>query len=217
MSKNYIPSDQHGLAFINGTSGLIITIMIFAFLPIINMLDSMEFGGPKVLTEDAAIQPPPPPPEDTPPPPEERDEIDEPDMQEPPPPMTLAQLEMALNPGSGNAMGDFGFNDFNADIDVAGDMMIFDLKDLDEQPRALYQVSPTYPYALQKARVSGWVDVEWVITPEGKVIRARVIKSSNREFEQPTIDAIIKSKWKPGKKDGKAVNSRVKQRIGFNP
>lgn len=217
MSKNYIPSNQNGASLVNGTLGTLITVVIFAFLPIINMLDSFEFGGPKLMTDDSALQPPPPPPEDTPPPPDDQDDIEEPEIEEPPPPMTLAQLEMALNPGSGNAMGDFGFNDFNADINAADDMMIFDLKDLDEQPRALWQATPVYPYALQKARVKGWVDLEWVITPENRVIRTRIIKSSHREFEQPAIDAIVKSKWKTGKKGGKYVATRVKQRISFNP
>ncbi len=213
MSKNYIPSDQNGLTIVNGTLGILITAVIFAFLPIINMLDSYEFGGPKVLTDSAAIEPPPPPPEDTPPPPEEQDDTEDLEMEEPPPPMTLAQLEMALNPGSGGAMGDFGFNDFNADINAADSMMVFDLKDLTKKPQATFQVAPIIPYAMQKARIKGWVDLYWQITPDGKVIKARVDKSSHREFEQPCIDAIMKSKWKPGEKDGKAVTCQVTQRI----
>ena len=34
---------------------------------------------------------------------------------------------MALNPGAGDAVGDFGFGDFDTGIDAMSDMEIFDL------------------------------------------------------------------------------------------
>ncbi|MEM9158954.1 MAG: energy transducer TonB, partial [Verrucomicrobiota bacterium] len=139
---------------------------------------------------------------------------DKPEMEEPPPPMTLMQLEMALNPGSGDAVGDFGFSDFQG-VDVMSDMQIFDIGDLDKNPRALFQVEPNYPYSLQQAQIEGWCTVEFVITDKGSVIRARAVRSSHREFENPAVESIMRSKWQPGKKDGKNVNVRVRQKILF--
>ncbi|MCH6256362.1 energy transducer TonB [Puniceicoccaceae bacterium K14] len=215
MSTNYKPSDQNGSIFSNGFFGALATLVIFMILPAMHILGQFNLNKSTNLAEEAAIPPPPPPPEELPPPPEEQEEVEEPEMEEPPPPMTLAQLEMALNPGQGGAMGDFGFNDFDTSIDAAASMEIFNLNELDQHPRAVHQIKPVYPYAMKQASVKGWVKCEWVIEPSGKCSRVRAVESSHREFEQPAIDAIIKSKWKPGRKDSKDVATRVSQRISF--
>lgn len=217
MSTNYKTSNQNGNLFANGVVGLLFTGMIFALLPALHILGQINLEQREISTADASEAPPPPPPEDLPPPPEEQEEQEKPEMEEPPPPMTLSQLEMALNPGAGNAMGDFGFGDFDTGIDALGDMEIFDLRDVDKLPRALFQVDPNYPYSLKQAKIGGWVQLEWVIDATGKVLRPRVVKSSHREFNQPAIDSIMRSKWSPARKGGKPVAVRVTQRMDFNP
>lgn len=94
---------------------------------------------------------------------------------------------------------------------------VYNLKDLDKLPRALFQVDPVYPPELKKAGIKGWVQVEWIITDQGGVERVTAIESSREEFEAPSVTAIEKSKWAAGKKDGKAVNVRVRQRLDYNP
>lgn len=217
MSTNYTASNQNGNFFSNGLLGILVTAGIFIVLPAMHILGQINLETREVATADASEAPPPPPPEDLPPPPEEQEEQDKPEMEEPPPPMTLSQLEMALNPGAGNAMGDFGFGDFDTGIDALGDMEIFDLRDVDKQPRPLFQVTPNYPYALKQAKIDGWVQLEWVIDAEGRVLRPTVVKSSNREFNQPAIESIMRSKWSPAEKNGKPVAVRVTQRMDFNP
>ncbi len=217
MSTNYKSSNQDGNLFANGTLGLIFTAAIFIVLPAMHILGQISLNTREVVTMDASEAPPPPPPEDLPPPPEENEELEKPEVEEPPPPMTLSQLEMALNPGSGNAMGDFGFGDFDSGIDALGDMEIFDLRDVDKLPRALFQVEPNYPYSLKQAKISGWVQLEWIIDENGKVLKPRVVKSSHREFNQPAIESIMRSKWSPARKGGKTVKVRVIQRMDFNP
>ena len=217
MSTNYTASNQDGNIFSNGTLGLAFTAAIFILLPAMHILGQINMSDREVTTLDANEAPPPPPPEDLPPPPEEKEDLEKPEVEEPPPPMTLSQLEMALNPGAGNAMGDFGFGDFDTGIDALGDMEIFDLRDVDKLPRALFQVDPNYPYSLKQAKIGGWVQLEWVIDSTGRVLRPRVIKSSNREFNQPAIESIMRSKWSPAQKGGKAVAVKVIQRMDFNP
>jgi len=217
MSTNYKSSNQDGNPFANLILGLLFTALIFFVLPMMHILGQITMDTRQVVTADASEAPPPPPPEDLPPPPEEEKELEKPEVEEPPPPMTLSQLEMALNPGSGNAMGDFGFGDFDAGIDALGDMEIFDLRDVDKLPRALFQVDPNYPYSLKQAKIGGWVQLEWVIDDSGKVLKPRVIKSSHREFNQPAIESIMRSKWSPAQKGGKPVAVRVTQRMDFNP
>ncbi len=98
-----------------------------------------------------------------------------------------------------------------------GERQISELAALDEVPSALHQVAPTYPASLLNEGTGGYVDAEWVILKDGTVTRVRVIESSHVEFEDPVIEAIGQSLWNPGIKDGVAVNTRVKQRISFNP
>ncbi|MGY8845704.1 MAG: TonB family protein [Gammaproteobacteria bacterium] len=64
--------------------------------------------------------------------------------------------------------------------------------------------------------MEGWVIIEWIISETGRVMRSRVIQSSHREFQQPALDSISSSKWKPGEISGKAANSRVRQNITFS-
>lgn len=217
MSTTYTPSDQKGRYSLNGLIALLFTLAVFAILPFMHYLGKFANPGTLVNTDTSAEAPPPPPPEDQPPPPEEEDEMDEPELDEPPPPMTLSQLEMALNPGSGDAVGDFGFGDFSSGIDALSGMEIFSLADVDKKPVALVWVDPIYPYSLQQSKTRGSVVVEFVLDANGKVHRPQIVRSTHREFETPAKDAVMRSTWQPAAKDGKPVASRVRAPVNFTP
>ena len=144
-------------------------------------------------------------------------EIEKPEMKEPPPPMTLSQLEMALNPGVGDATGDFGFGDFDEGIDALDGMQIFDLSDVDKRPSAISMTTPQYPYNLKQQKIKGRAVIEFVLDAKGKPQRVRAVSSTNKEFEQPAIDCVTRSIWDPARKDGKAVACRVRIPIEFKP
>ncbi|MDQ8204375.1 energy transducer TonB [Pelagicoccus sp. SDUM812003] len=217
MSTNYVPSDQKGNAAVNGIMAVIMTLIVFAFLPFMHYLGKYASDSVTVTTEDSSIAPPPPPPEEQPPPPEDEKDVEEPEMEEPPPPMTLSQLEMALNPGSGDAVGDFGFGDFDTGIDALEGMTIFSLADVDKKPSALVMNKPQYPYSLQQSKTKGQVTVEFVLDQQGKPHRIRAIRSTHREFEQPAIDCVARSTWNPASKEGKPVACKVRIPIVFTP
>ncbi len=217
MSTNYVPSDQEGSPALNGLFALVITAALFGIMPLMQFLESQVRDDKINFAVDTSVPPPPPPPEDQPPPPEDQKDIEEPKMEEPPPPMTLAQLEMALNPGSGDAMGDFGFGNFDTGIDALDGMKIFSLADVDKKPSPLFQTKAIYPYALQQSKTKGSVVVEFIIDINGKVRNARATKSTHREFEQPAIDSLMRSSFNPGTIDGKPVPVRVRQTIQFSP
>ncbi|HWA24931.1 MAG TPA: TonB family protein [Lacunisphaera sp.] len=88
---------------------------------------------------------------------------------------------------------------------------------LDSQPRALSRTAPTYPYELREAKVGGSVLVEFVIDGEGVVRDAKVVRSTHAEFEAPTLTAIAKWTFAPGKMRGKVVNTRVSQVFQYDP
>jgi len=104
-----------------------------------------------------------------------------------------------------NAIDDISFDDED----------VFELEEVTKHPKALKQVRPKYPHKLEKEKIEGWAVVEWVITSNGKVKRARAVNSSHPEFEATAVEAIIQSKWKSARLDGKSVNTRIRQRLGF--
>lgn len=92
---------------------------------------------------------------------------------------------------------------------------IYNISEVNPKPKAIHQISPHYPQDLLKAKVNGWVDIEWVINNLGQTVNHKATKSSNPAFEQSALDAIAQAEWLPGEVDGKAVSVRVRQRISY--
>jgi periplasmic protein TonB len=94
---------------------------------------------------------------------------------------------------------------------------IFDIRNLDQQPAERgVRAQPSYPFEMRRAGINGEVIVGFIVDTNGDVRDAYVIKSSQREFEAPALQAVMKWKWKPGRKGGKAVNTRMQIPIVFN-
>jgi protein TonB len=92
---------------------------------------------------------------------------------------------------------------------------IFDLASLDKVPQAKTPLQVTYPFEMKRMAIEGEVMVEFLVDPTGAVLEPRVVKSTQREFEQEAIRAISKMKFRPGQKSGKAVTTRMQQPISF--
>ncbi len=75
---------------------------------------------------------------------------------------------------------------------------------------------PKYPYALSRAAIKGNVEVEFLIGSNGKVLEAKAIKSTHKGFESAAVEAVLKWRFKPGIKKGRAVNVRARQLLEFN-
>jgi len=126
-------------------------------------------------------------------------------LQPPPPPGLVASkgaINIPVNPPGAN----FG----------RGIKDLFDINNLDQKPVGRVQNPPQYPYEMSRAGISGEVVVEFIINSAGDVVDTRVVRSSHREFEIPAMQAVQKWKFKPGRKGGKAVATRVSQLIEFN-
>lgn len=87
---------------------------------------------------------------------------------------------------------------------------------LDNPPRTRARVSPTYPSAERSAGVEGEVLVEFVVDESGKVTQPFVVRSSRASFERPTLRAVEKWRFEPGKKDGRAVRFRMQIPVHFS-
>ncbi len=126
-------------------------------------------------------------------------------LQPPPPPGMVAAkgaINIPVNPPGAN----FG----------RGIKDLFDINNLDQKPVGRVQNPPQYPYEMSRAGISGEVVVEFIINNAGDVVDTRIIRSSHREFEVPAMQAVQKWKFKPGRRGGRAVATRVSQLIEFN-
>ena len=94
---------------------------------------------------------------------------------------------------------------------------LFNAADLDTPVQLRVSVAPKYPVDMRRQDISGEVLVEFIIDTNGNVSAAQIIRSSHREFEQPSLDAVRKWKFRPNKKNGKIVNCRAQQLVQFSP
>lgn len=77
---------------------------------------------------------------------------------------------------------------------------------------------PRYPPVMQQAGIAGSVDAQYVVDTTGHAEPRswKVLKSTNKAFEEPAREAIMKGVFKPARIKGQAVRQLVQQRISFN-
>lgn len=194
-------------------SGLVCTVIIFLLVVFTQKISGFDPKKIFDLKTADSMPPPPPPPIDPPKPPEVKEPEVKPELQQEQPMLNLAQLEAALNPGMGSAVGDFSLNltGFAAeDLD-----RIFELTEIDRVPQPIYQAQPAYPFAMSRAGVEGRVYIRFVCDKEGRVINPRVRQSTRMEFEKPALDAIRQWRFEPGIKNGVRVAVNMELPISF--
>lgn len=94
-------------------------------------------------------------------------------------------------------------------------MEVFDLSKLDQIPVAQFQAKPQYPFEMRRAGIPGQVVVDFIVDTAGNVQNAYAASSSQREFEQAAVQAVMKWKFKPGRRQGRAVNTHMQVPIVF--
>lgn len=93
---------------------------------------------------------------------------------------------------------------------------IVDISRLDKIPRAKSQLPPNYPSALKRDKIDGEVLVEFDVDAKGRVVGARVKRSSDRAFNEPTIQAVMKWRFEPGLSKGMPVPFRMMVPVSFS-
>jgi protein TonB len=75
---------------------------------------------------------------------------------------------------------------------------------------------PTYPAAAARNRQDGWVEVEFTVTSDGAVQKARVVASNPAKvFDREAVRAIELAKFEPRLEKGQPVTSTLRRRIEF--
>lgn len=79
-------------------------------------------------------------------------------------------------------------------------------------------VQPVYPADALARNVSGAVELEFSVTPEGKVSDIQVLSAEPQGvFEQAAINALAQSRYQPVLRDGIPVAQRTRLRMRFQP
>jgi TonB family protein len=94
---------------------------------------------------------------------------------------------------------------------------IFPLANVDRPPELAAQVRPRYPEALRGSGLHGIVELEYVVTQDGRVDGAtmQVTTSSHRAFAEAAVNALLTARFRPALRNGRPVAVRVRQSVRF--
>ena len=134
-----------------------------------------------------------------------------------PPKLSLDQLDVALNPGTGGnlASSDLSVPDFSVGAQALS-MNFINFRDLDNKPRPTRQITPIYPPALKSQGIEGRVFIRFDIDKLGNVVDATAKKSDHPAFAAYAVDAVRKWKFEPGMQNGEPVPFSMKAPIAFS-
>ncbi|HEX5386266.1 MAG TPA: TonB family protein [Gemmatimonadales bacterium] len=100
-------------------------------------------------------------------------------------------------------------------VDVKAE--VFTEAQLDDPAQPISQPLPRYPPVLQSAGVAGRVVVQYIVDTTGHAEPPsfKVVSSTNKAFEEPAKEAIMKSVFKPARFHGRPVRQLVQQAMSF--
>ena len=147
--------------------------------------------------------------EDLPPPPEE--EEPPPELEAEPPQLSLAQLDIALNPGTGGSLaGDFAMPTIATSSSALGTEDFVDFSDLDQVPRPLPGSNLDIPRRLKRKAVNGKVVLLIKLAEDGRVLDATVESSNLPDFEKVVAGSVAKWRFTPPTKEGTPVRAQAR-------
>jgi protein TonB len=196
-----------------------VTIGLFLILPYTTLVKTASDPDIKLMQIERAATPVLPLPVSVP----EKEhklikplQIVEPEPVSPPlhQPMPL-RMTLNFNLSSISADGDFDVAFSIKDAAGSGSEML-DLNMVDQPPLPLAQLRPIYPVRARMARVTGAVEVEFTVNPDGSTVNPRVLSAAPAGiFDAAALRAVERWRFKPARKDGKPVAVRVRQNIRF--
>ena len=146
-------------------------------------------------------KPPKPEPPKEPPPPPKLEVQDQNRPQQDMPRIDMPRINAGLAAGAGPYLGSWSAGDPTAEGDVI----------------PIVRIEPQFPREALIEGISGFVEIEFTIEPDGSVSDPKIIDSQPRRmFDRNAIRAIYKWKFKPRIVDGKPVARRATQRLEFN-
>ena len=167
-----------------------------------------------------AEKPPPPPPKDAPPPPPN----DTPPPPQPTKPVLVVGISMSSTTSAGNFAAPVGNTVYGKTGPTATDPK--DVKgysapryvpvyQVDQEPSVASEVKVPYPDEARKAGIEGTVTMSITIDPEGRVLKAVVVKGLGYGLDEAARNALLRFRFKPAIKNGEAVSTEMKYSYTF--
>ena len=82
-------------------------------------------------------------------------------------------------------------------------------------PTVLFRVDPEYSEEARKAKYSGTVVLAVIVDTEGHAREIHVVKSLGMGLDEKALEAVAKWKFRPGMRNGVAVNVRAQIEVNF--
>lgn len=157
----------------------------------------VAFEAPDVVE----IEEEPPLPEEEPP--EE--------LEEEPPELSLDQLDIALNPGTGASLaGDFSMVSLSASQKDLGTEAFLDFAALDQVPRPIGVTGFNFPPRLLKKKVSGRIILLLKLNPQGHVMEVEIGSSNLPDFDDFILGQVRRWKFTPPTQKGRPVQAQAR-------
>ena len=154
--------------------------------------------------------------EEEPPPPEEEEEPP-PELEAEPPLLSLAQLDIALNPGTGGSLaGDFALPTIGSSAQDLGTEDFIDFSQLDQIPRPLGVTGFDFPSRLRKKKVRGQIVLLLKLDEEGNVLQADIDSSNLPRFDPYVLNQVKHWRFTPPTQQGRPVKARARLPIPIN-
>jgi len=122
-----------------------------------------------------------------------------PEVEEKPPEMPPPQLD-SLDPTAPKI--NLGAIDVRFEIGLGGTDF-----NVDGEYLPIVRVEPMYPRRAQSRGIEGFCDMEFTVTQTGEVIDAVAINCSSSVFENASVKAVLKWKYKPRVVNGEPIDS----------
>lgn len=159
----------------------------------------VAFQAPEIL--ELEEEEPPPPEEEEPPP----------ELEKEPPLLSLAQLDIALNPGTGGSLaGDFALPALAAATRDLGTEDFVDFSALDQTPRPIGVTGFDFPRRLRRKPVSGRIVLFIQLDSSGEVLDVRVDSSDLPDFDDFVVEAVSSWKFTAPTQQGRPVKAQAR-------
>lgn len=172
-----------------------------------------ETGAPKKTLDDTLVafnapevveieEEEPPPPEQEEPPPE---------LEAEPPQLSLDQLDIALNPGTGGSLtGDFSMPTIAATSRSLGTEEFVDFSALDQTPRPIGVTGFNFPRRLARKKVNGRITLLIKLDETGRVLEAEVERSNLPDFDAFVANEVREWRFTPPTQQGRPVKAMAR-------
>jgi len=195
--------------------GCVVALFVMLLVPLTQIMQPSPNSIGSIEEVNIAPPPPPPSPLEDPPPSPPKEEPPPPDLQTPPPMPTLDQLEVSLNPGTGDLSIGAGLGirvDFSAESAEQLEQ-IFDFGDLDDIPRIIREGRFRYPPNSPRGDGEAFVRVLVYISKDGRAKVQKVVDFSHGVFVNAVTSMAEDSRFTSPMRNGKKVRSKYEWTI----